>query len=44
MFTHVMEVGKGGDRFSWGGCSQISVNNARNSARALELAIERTGV
>lgn len=30
--------------FGRGGYSQIPVNNARNSARALELAIKRTGM
>jgi hypothetical protein len=44
MLTHVMELGKGGGRFSRGGYSQISVNNARTSAWALKLAIKRTGM
>jgi hypothetical protein len=42
---HVIEAGKGGGGFFRGRVySQISVNNARNHARALELAIERTGM
>jgi len=45
VLRHVMEVGKRrGIHLSGAGSSQISVNNARISARALELAVERTGM
>jgi hypothetical protein len=44
VLSHVMGVGKSGGRSFRGGYNQISVNNARNRARALELAVERTGM